>query len=227
MDYIIKKALSLTSEEKTNRGITGIPDNWPIEKYPYVDSVPENFELISEEDLEILIDSNQISYDVWLQSLRPVMTPISNIQQVSVQNQPNVTISNTPAFDAKTVIVRGVTYNLYIRCTGIQQALTQGANTITFTIPYNWVKFLGMEGINCESLDTVDLYVLDSTTGTYTGYPNAVLQKFGYTVNLAKDYYKRTSDYDADLKIGMQIKAVYNSVSAKTVGVNFILHEVL
>jgi hypothetical protein len=73
MDFIIKKALSLTEEEKTLRGIVGIPDNWPIEKYQYVDTIPENFELISEENLNLLIANNQTDYDAWLQSLRPII----------------------------------------------------------------------------------------------------------------------------------------------------------
>ena len=115
---------------------------------------------------------------------------------------------------------------LYKRVHGIQQALTVGNNTVLYTIPYAWIKMTGLQLINCEALDTVSLYILDSSTGTYSTVPNYVLNQFGFTVNCPKDYYQNYSEFDADLYIGMQIKAVYTSVSAKTVGVNFILNEV-
>ena len=79
MDYVIKRASALTEEEQAALGITGIPQNWPIEKYPYNDVIPEGFELISEEDLAILISNNQAAYDAWLQAKRPIIEPQSDI----------------------------------------------------------------------------------------------------------------------------------------------------
>lgn len=73
MDFIIKKASALSQEEQVSRGISGIPQDWPIEKYPYIDSVPDGFEQISEENLSILIGNNQAAYDAWLQALRPIV----------------------------------------------------------------------------------------------------------------------------------------------------------
>jgi hypothetical protein len=73
MDYIIKKASSLTSEELTALGITGIPQDWPIESYLYNNVVPNGFEQISDTDLEQLKANNQAAYDAWLQSLRPII----------------------------------------------------------------------------------------------------------------------------------------------------------
>lgn len=73
MDWIIKKASVLTQEEKEARGIVGIPDNWPIEKYPYTEPVPEGFEGITSADLDLLIANNQAEYDAWLQAKRPII----------------------------------------------------------------------------------------------------------------------------------------------------------
>jgi len=115
---------------------------------------------------------------------------------------------------------------LYKREHGIQSNLTSGANTILYTIPYAWVKIIGLELVGGELLDTVDFFVLDSTSGTYSGVPNYTLNQFGFNVNVAPDEYVNVCNYDADLYYGMQVKIVYNSVSNKTVGINFNLNEV-
>jgi hypothetical protein len=67
---------------------------------------------------------------------------------------------------------------------------------------------------------------LDSSAGTYSGYPNFKLNQFGFSANLGKDYYQQNTNYDADLYQGMQLKFTYNSKSAKTIGINFNLNEV-
>lgn len=126
------------------------------------------------------------------------------------------------AFAAKAI----GTKKLFARATGIQGALTIGSNTITYTIPYPWVKIVGVEVVGCEALDYVDCKVLDSTTGTYSTIPNYVLNQFGFTVNLPAGFYSRVSPFDADLYTGMQLQFIYNSVSAKTIGINFIMSEV-
>jgi hypothetical protein len=115
---------------------------------------------------------------------------------------------------------------LYKRVTGQQAAVYAGSNTILHTITYPWVKITGIECLGAELLDFVSFYVLDSTTGTYTTVPNFQLNQFGFDVNLRREYYKHESEFDADLYQGMQIKVVYNSVSAKTIGINYILNEV-
>jgi len=131
-----------------------------------------------------------------------------------------LSVSNAP-FAAKTIGGK----NLFSRITGKKFTLTAGANTCLFTVPYAAMKFNGVEIVGCEAGDYVDLYVLDSTTGTYTTVPNYQLNQFGFTVYQPKDYYERHSNYDADLYINMQIKAAYNSVSAKDIYINYILHE--
>lgn len=140
---------------------------------------------------------------------------------------PVIGISAIPAFAAKTVVIAGVTKNLFKRFTGIAQALSAGANTFIWAqSAFPWVKFLGLEVLNGEIGDTCDLYVLDTPTGTYSGVPNYPLNRFAFTANIAKDFYKHTSEYDADMFQNLQIKFVYNSVSAKTIYINFDMNEV-
>jgi len=145
----------------------------------------------------------------------PLPDPVI-IQPVSVSSAP------APApFAAKTI----GTKKLYKRVNGVQSAVIVGSTDILFTVPYAWCKITGLEIIGGELLDKISLYVLDSVTGAYSGSVNAVLNQFGFTVNTAKDYYNHSSEYDADLYQGMQIKVTYISISAKTIGVNFILNE--
>lgn len=85
MDYVIKRASAFTLEEQTAKGISGIPQDWPVEIYPYEELVPEGFELISEENLALLRANNQAAYDAWLQALRPVYQT-STTQEVTVKS---------------------------------------------------------------------------------------------------------------------------------------------
>jgi hypothetical protein len=116
---------------------------------------------------------------------------------------------------------------LYVRNYGIQQALSVGANTINYACPYPWAKLIGAEIISCEILDYTDFKVYDDASGTYSGTPNALLNQFGYGVNLPKDYYVRMAPYDADLYYGIVLKLTYNSISAKTVGLNILMNQVV
>lgn len=115
---------------------------------------------------------------------------------------------------------------LYKRYWGIQATIGIGENTIVYTIPYPQVKIIGVDILYAEALDTVSLFILDSTTGTYSTIPNYMLNQFGFNVNISKDFFRQESNYDADLFQDMQIKVIYTSQSAKTVGINFNLSEV-
>lgn len=115
---------------------------------------------------------------------------------------------------------------LYKREHGVQASVGIGETEIFFPIPYPWVKMTGVEVIWGTKPDKMDLLILDTTTGTYTGIPNKVLNQFGYSVNVAEDYFEEQNSYDADLYSGMQIKIVYTSSVIKTVGLNFNLNEV-
>lgn len=116
--------------------------------------------------------------------------------------------------------------NLFKREHGAQYVLEAGSNELLFSIPYVWAKIIAVEVIGGETLDFASLYVLDTPVGSFSGIPNYVLNQFGFDLNIAKDYHYRRSEFDADLYLYMTIKIAYNSVSAKTVGINFILNEV-
>lgn len=135
-------------------------------------------------------------------------------------------LPNPPPFAAKTFIFNGNVKKLYKRVKGSQHTLVQGINTILLEVPYSWAKMNALELIGGELLDKTCLFVLDTTTGEYSGYPNLVLNQFGCDTNIAKDYYRSESQYDADLYLYMQIKIVYTSVSAKTIAINVEYNEV-
>lgn len=114
---------------------------------------------------------------------------------------------------------------IYIRVEGISAVLAEGPNIVSFSIPYTQVKFNELEIIGASTGDKVNLKVLDSANGTYSGQPNYMFNQFGKNVYPSKDFYKRKSDYDADLYYGMQICVEIETSTAKTIYINFILHE--
>jgi len=130
--------------------------------------------------------------------------------------------STISAFTAKTF----GTKKLFARNTGKQFAVAAGSNDLTYTATFAWVKFIGLELVGSEALDTGELRVYDDAAGTYSGVPNALLNQFGYTMNFPKDFYSRSSPFDADLYVGMVMKITYVSASAKTIGINYIMNEV-
>jgi hypothetical protein len=138
----------------------------------------------------------------------------------------SVSISSVPPFGAKSAVINGVLKKFYARNTGIQVDVTTGSNVINYTMSYAWVKIIGIECIGCEALDTAELKVYDNASGTYSGVPNALLNQFGYALNMASGFYSRTSPFDADLYAGMILQITYGSISDKTVGFNIIMNEV-
>ena len=174
-----------------------------------------------------------------LECLIPTDTSISNDSMDFVTNFlptgnasliQNSTISSQPIpppFNAKIITCNGVVKKIFKRTTGLQVDVTAGTSTvILFTIPYAWCKITGADIIGGESLDTISLFVLDTTTGSYTTVPNSVLNQFGFNVNVSSINFINDSNYDADLYINMQIKIVYTSKTNKTIGVNLDLHEI-
>jgi hypothetical protein len=166
---------------------------------------------------DALSDADKTTLDALVAAHSGLPLPAANLA---------VGVSSTPAFAAKTVVVNGVTKNLFKRVVGIRSDLTSGDNTVLYTETFALVKFMALEVVGGEIGDYVSLYVLDTTTGTFTGDPNHQLNQFGFTANVAKDFYQHKSEFDADVYAGLQIKLVYHSVSAKTIGVNFVMNEV-
>jgi len=85
MDYVIKRASALSADDLAAKGLTGIPQDWPIELALYVDSVPDGFEQISDSDLNLLKANNQAAYDAWLKALQPIYQ-IATTQEVVVKS---------------------------------------------------------------------------------------------------------------------------------------------
>lgn len=133
----------------------------------------------------------------------------------------DVKVAYEPPFASKTV----GTLKLYTRTHGQRFDLVQGSNNLDFVIPYAQCKFNGLELTGAQEGDKVTLQVLDTPTGTISGVPNYLLNTFGTDVNVAKDFYSRESKYDADMIQNLKIRLVYNSISAKNIGVNYMLHE--
>lgn len=114
---------------------------------------------------------------------------------------------------------------------GISQACTQGQNTIVWENPYPQAKLMATEVVGAEIGDTCDVFVLDrdgenELLPPLFGVANAVLKQFGYSVNVPEKFYRHRSEFPTDIYQGMQIKYVYNSLTAKTIRINLILNEV-
>jgi hypothetical protein len=89
MALIVKKASELTAEEKAVMGITGIPNEWPIESFPYTGTTPEHFIVMTDVEFESLKANNQAAYDAWLSAIK-VQTVQPNIMKVSLDSPSDV-----------------------------------------------------------------------------------------------------------------------------------------
>jgi len=132
-----------------------------------------------------------------------------------------VAVQEEPTFSSKKIGDK----SLFTRVYGQKYTVVEGSNDLLFEIPYAQVKFNALEIINAEAGDTVNLSILDSTAGYYTTIPNYPLNQYGFTAAVAPGFYSRSSNYDADLYLDMQISIGYVSESAKDIWVNYILHE--
>lgn len=140
---------------------------------------------------------------------------------------PNTQVIAATPYGNKNIIVNGVKKTLFGRNIGMQFALNQGLNNLSYTITYPWLKIIAIECLNGEALDKVDFKVYDTPQGTYSGVANALLNQFAFNVNISKDYYIRNSQYEMDAYQGIVLKFDYTSVSAKTIGINLIASEVV
>ena len=143
------------------------------------------------------------------------------LKTMSVKVVEEVGVNVLPAFAAKVRDGK----KLYSRTRGLKHTLAIGDNFPNFVVPYAECLFNEIEIINGELGDSVDLFILDTASGALTTIPNYPLNQFGDGVFIASDFYKRGSSYDAALFGGLQINMRYNSVTAKDIYVNYILHE--
>jgi hypothetical protein len=147
-----------------------------------------------------------------------------------------VEVDSSPPFASKKIIVNGVEKSLFKRVHGVSASIGSSTTVdIDFTVPYPVAKFTGAEIFNTDNGDTLDFTVHDDASNTYSGaptsspgYPNYLLNQFGFDVCMPSDRYKNTSNYDADLYQNMIVRCSYtnNTGSTKTVCMNVWLHEV-
>lgn len=141
-------------------------------------------------------------------------------------------VQQQPPFKSKAVVGG----KLFKRVHGASSLSIPAGSTgyITLVVPYAICKFSGATIINTEIGDTVDFYVLDTPTNTYSQLPvgtygaNFPLNQFGFDVIMPNGDYTNTSNYDADLYQTMEVMAAYknNGTAAKIVHMNVELHEV-
>ena len=97
MSFIIKPASALTSQERQQLGIEGIPLAWPVESYDYTtgDPVPDGFTVVTEEELIALKAANQEDYDAWEAGL-PVPDPASRPPMPVIIDEPKDADGSAP-----------------------------------------------------------------------------------------------------------------------------------
>jgi hypothetical protein len=119
---------------------------------------------------------------------------------------------------------------LFRRAHGYKIALvSEGDAVLTIAVPYAVCKIQEAEILWCPAGVCVDFKVLDKAEAPLYGTPNAVLSQFGFDINVAKDFYKDFSPYDADLVLNMQLQITLKNPTTETniVGVNIPFHEVV
>ena len=136
--------------------------------------------------------------------------------------------TNTSAFSSKTLPTGEKLYRRK-HSSGWQTVLANSYTVLTISVPYDKAKINRAEIVGCREGDTVDLKVHDTPTGYFSTVPFYLLNQFGFGVAMPDGIYVDSSDYDADLIKGMEIRITYynNSDSDKQVAFNATLHEVV
>jgi hypothetical protein len=99
---------------------------------------------------------------------------------------------------------------------------------LEFEVPYPWCKLEGIEIMDQTSTSQAELFIEDSDTGTYTGYPRYQLNQFGYSVEIPKGHFEKKSSYDSDLYANMWVVLQMTNTSneVQTFRANIELDEV-
>jgi len=140
-------------------------------------------------------------------------------------NTISASVNSQPPFASKT-LSDGT--KLFRRKHGFSITIPANSNVEEkFNIPYTACKITKAEVINSLHGDKVDFKVYDNEDGDISGYPDVMLNQFGFGVYMSNEMYEDESQYDADLIAGMQIGVTYynNSDSERTVYINLTLHE--
>lgn len=110
---------------------------------------------------------------------------------------------------------------------GYSFSLIDGIGSLTILVPYNACKINEIEIVNCSAMDILSLKIMDRDINPVSGYTGIMLNRFGFDVRTPPDFYKDTSEYDADVYKNMKILIEYQSeILTKNIGVNIVFHEV-
>jgi hypothetical protein len=118
---------------------------------------------------------------------------------------------------------------VYRRVHGISLALSANeTKELLYTVPYTKAAITGAQVVGGAIGDSVSFKVYDTDAGTISGVPNYMLNQFGFSVYINKDFHSDTCNYYASLIEGLKIGVTFtNSLAeAKTVFFNLILHEI-
>lgn len=119
---------------------------------------------------------------------------------------------------------------LFKRVHGVSKTIAANStDTIQLIVPYSQAKINGLEIVGARHGDTANFNVYDTADGTISSIPNYKLNQFGFNVNLAKDFYKEKSQYDADIiqNMVLELEITNNNDTEVLIGANFILHQLI
>lgn len=120
---------------------------------------------------------------------------------------------------------------IFRRTHGISGIVAGSPDSIVFNVPYANCKITGIEIINGDIGDSINLKVLDTPSGTISTIPDYMLNQFGFSTYISGGFHKYESNYDADLIENMKILIEYDAINSnllpKTVYINIILHEIV
>jgi len=141
-------------------------------------------------------------------------------------------VSTAPPFATPNINIDGTTKSLYKRVHGINVEIPAGqTGFLDFAVPYPEVKFSGAKIFGCDLKDTLDFFILDTETNTYSQAQGSfyVLNQFGFDVEMPPmGIYENTSNYSASLYAGMIVSCAYknNGTESKYISMNMWIHEV-
>lgn len=145
------------------------------------------------------------------------------------------TIQTNSPFSSNYLFINDEKHYLYKRVHGVNQTIASGTSgDIDFVIPYTSSMFSGANIFGVELKDTLDFFILDTATNTYSSLdpaiygPNVALNQFGFNTEMPNSgQYKNTSSYSSMLKKDMIIRCVYknNGSTSKYISMNLSIHE--
>lgn len=121
---------------------------------------------------------------------------------------------------------------IFRRVRGIAATINNSSENIDFEIPFTKCKITGVQILGASLGDKVTFQVLDTSQGTISGTPYAVLNTFGLDVYVVPDVANYPSRYDADLILGLTLRVVYDAVDVvldppRKIYINYDLHEIV